>query len=542
MYHGCRLAKHLEQLPNELRRDIVLSRSVPIIGAGFSSNAELPRDLKMPLWNELGKHFAESISRDYPFSTPVDALSAYEQQFTRTKLIEELHSELHIVEAKPSVAHLAFARVPFDIVITTNFDFLLERAYEVSQYNTCTPVIEESQLSVNFGERTTKLLKIHGDLHHPNNLVATEDDYDSFIDKYPLLSTYISNLLISRTPLFIGYSLDDPDFRQLWQIITNRLGKLHRPAYAIMVDAKPVDIARFQRRNVTVISLQGAKRDYPTILASLFDEIKGYWDQESPKVGQVTNEETLSELSLPLDTRTRLCFFAIPSRMQTYYKTYYFPSAERLGFAPVNVMDVVLPGESLVPTISTLIAKSILVIVDASSDSSLSEAGTAIAMGRRIVLIAEQGTRTPKRLAEYPLIRRPIFPTPPGQKDLDTFERVMRELAQELLPSLREEPMRLLQAQEPRAAVISAFSLLEAFVRERVLGSEKDRFFSLGRMLEIPTLLEFITPGERDDLRGWISERNKLVHTDEKISLTRAREIVNGVLGLLHRLRQHFPS
>jgi SIR2-like domain len=29
------------------------------------------------------------------------------------------------------------------------------------------------------------------------------------------LATYLSNQLITKTAVFIGYSLDDPDFRQL---------------------------------------------------------------------------------------------------------------------------------------------------------------------------------------------------------------------------------------------------------------------------------------------------------------------------------------
>ena len=40
------------------------------------------------------------------------------------------------------------------------------------------------------------------------------------------MSTYLANLLISRTALFIGYSLDDPDFRAIWQVVKDRLGRL----------------------------------------------------------------------------------------------------------------------------------------------------------------------------------------------------------------------------------------------------------------------------------------------------------------------------
>jgi len=55
---------------------------------------------------------------------------------------------------------------------------------------------------------------MHGDIRHPKRLVVTEPDYDDFLTNYPLIATYLSNLLITKTAVFIGYSLDDPDFRK----------------------------------------------------------------------------------------------------------------------------------------------------------------------------------------------------------------------------------------------------------------------------------------------------------------------------------------
>src|SRR5205807_274375 len=101
--------------------------------------------------------------------------------------------------------HRAFCSIAFDVVATTNFDFLLETQYDASR-RYCRPVIEEDHLSVNTRDAGTLLLKFHGDLHHPGRLVATEEDYDAFLDRYPLLATFISNLLITRTAVLIGYS------------------------------------------------------------------------------------------------------------------------------------------------------------------------------------------------------------------------------------------------------------------------------------------------------------------------------------------------
>ena len=46
-------------------------------------------------------------------------------------------------------------------------------------------------------------------MHHPSRLIVTEADYDGFLAKYPLLATYLSNQLITKSAILIGYSLDD---------------------------------------------------------------------------------------------------------------------------------------------------------------------------------------------------------------------------------------------------------------------------------------------------------------------------------------------
>src|SRR6266487_384457 len=198
----------------------------------------------MPLWNDLGQQLAAEMP-DYPYSGPLDAISAYEHEYGRVKLIERLADALLVDESQPGSVHKAFCSIPFDIVCTTNFDFLLERGYEITP-RYCRVVIDEDQLSVNMRDAGVLLLKLHGDLHHPSRLEVSERDYDAFLPQFPLLATYLANLLITRTAVLVGYSLDDPDFRQVWHVVSERLGRSRRIAFAIVVDARPTDIARFE--------------------------------------------------------------------------------------------------------------------------------------------------------------------------------------------------------------------------------------------------------------------------------------------------------
>ena len=116
---------YLKYFPKPLLDDLIESRWLPVVGAGMSKNADLPPGRNMPLWNELGKLIAEHIP-DYTYFNALDALSAYEHEFGRPKLIERLSELLLVNEARPGTVHRSFCSIPFDVVCTTNFDFLLE--------------------------------------------------------------------------------------------------------------------------------------------------------------------------------------------------------------------------------------------------------------------------------------------------------------------------------------------------------------------------------------------------------------------------------
>ena len=203
---------YLKHFPKPLLDDLLKNRWIPIVGAGFSLNATVPQGETVPLWEDLGKALAKDLG-DYSYSGALDTTSAYAHQFSRAKLVERLFELLLVDKASPGEAHRAFCSVQFDVVCTTNFDFLLERQYERSP-RYCLPILEEDQLSVNAlsienrdarrDDLSVTLLKVHGDLHHPQRLVVTEEDYDLFLQHYPLLATYLSNLLIERTAVLVG--------------------------------------------------------------------------------------------------------------------------------------------------------------------------------------------------------------------------------------------------------------------------------------------------------------------------------------------------
>lgn len=523
-------AKYLKHFPSPLLDDLVKGRWLPIVGAGLSRNAVLPSGQTMPLWNELGKRFAEDM-QGYKYTNAIDTVSAYEYQFGRPKLIEKLSDLLFLNEAQPIGTHRAFCDVEFDIVCTTNFDFLLEKGYEnISRF--CTPIIDEDQLSINRTGRSTVLLKLHGDLHHPKRLVVTEEDYDLFLERYPLIATYLANLLITRTAVLIGYSLDDPDFRQLWQVIGERLGKARRLAYALCVDAQPAEAARFKRRGVEVINLPGNKAKYGEILSKTFEELRDYWRENILNESQVTEEKLLREL---VGSEARLCYFSLPLSAHPFYREQVFPLVREAGLVPVTGDEIISPGDNWVVKTEALISRAFLVLVDASSDFAVAEARIAIARKKpdRVRIIFKENVSIPSNIPPVQILQRPSLLEPAEHQNfLSNLQQWFLEAAEKLEPRL-SEARRLLNAKEYRASVVSAITHLETTMKKwsdsEIATSKDRRFVSLRQMLLMVSEKGLLGRFEVRQVWQWLKVRNDVVHSNAPVSARKAEQIVSGV-------------
>ncbi len=548
--------KYLHLFPKPLLDDLVSGRWLPVIGAGMSLNAQIPFGKKMPLWPDLGNALAKELV-DFSSNGTLDAISAYEHEFGRAKLIERLTEILLIRDAQPGDAHKAFCSMPFDIVCTTNFDFLLERQYELTPRYVY-PVVDEEQLSINGSTTGTLLLKLHGDLRHPSRLIVTEADYDAFLVRFPLIATYLSNQLITKTAVFFGYSLDDPDFRQIWNVVSERLGRTRRMAYAVMVDARTSDIARFERRGVKVINIPGSKDKYGLILSDVFRELLEYIRDNVISVSQVTEEEPLRELQLPRDATTRLCLFSIPIELVSLYRSRIFPVVAEMGFVPVTADDIISPGDSINAKIDTLIDRASVMIVELSSEWTRAEYDLALARKKDVksanrhklhIIIVTTEQDSPVSSLWPRIVRRSNFILEQDEKFVEDLSSILKKISEEIGIGGTNEPSRLLKAKEFRAAVISAMTMLESrlrqidFQRTNIVVSDAIlnrpmRTTSLRDLINVAVMHDYITSEESMKLGEWMKIRNMAVHTGEQVSNKVAREIVEGCSLIVERLRR----
>ena len=527
---------YIPQLPKPLLDSIVQNRCVPFVGSGFSKNANIPEGMRMLDWTELGKEFAKEMP-GFCFTNSLEAISAYEYTYYRPAMVEKMKDLLLTGLVKPGETHKAFCQLQFDIVCTTNFDHLLEDSYN-QLIRPCNPVISEAQLSVAPSKDELTLLKMHGDIYHPDRMVATEEDYDKFLNCNPLLATYLSNLLITRTPLFIGYSLDDPDFRQIWQIIKSRLGKLRRLAYTFKVGCSDAERERFERRGVKVININGNSSDYPQILERLFKEIKDYWDNN---VKTVSGSDTQSELVMPSDYQTRLCYFSVPFQYLSFYKDYFFPLAVRFGFVPITADSVISAGDNIMASVSSIISKSEYFFLDLESKNACYDWGQILSQGKaksNMFILRTQDVGMSNSRSFHAIYKPDDFlnnPEPIIEEAIKWFSEMAEKLTSKTAIA---EPERLLKKNEYKAAVISALVQLEVILRKLIEKKANDRVFAKGfyELVRVALDLKVVKEADLNKMRQWSSLRNRLVHSEMNLEKQEAETIVNEVMSYTKKL------
>src|SRR5205807_4025120 len=91
------------------------------------------------------------------------------------------------------------------------------------------------------------VVKLHGDIGCPEEIVLSRDDYDEFFERRPAMALLLESLLLNQTFFFVGYALRDPNFRQIHSRIARMLREARRPAFATSFETQG-DVAAYLER------------------------------------------------------------------------------------------------------------------------------------------------------------------------------------------------------------------------------------------------------------------------------------------------------
>ena len=214
---------HIEKkrLISDFSKSLELNNAALFIGAGLSVSSGYFD------WSNILKRPAKQLELDVEKEKHDLTLLAqfYENRNNRQSLNEILVDEFSRTFSITR-NHEIIAKLPIQTVWTTNYDKLIEKAYE-NEGKKCDVKHEDNQLKSVKSDRDVVLYKMHGDIDHPNDLVITRDDYQFFDKKHELFREVLEADLVTKTFLFLGFSFSDPNLKSI-------IGKLR-----ILLENKP---------------------------------------------------------------------------------------------------------------------------------------------------------------------------------------------------------------------------------------------------------------------------------------------------------------
>jgi hypothetical protein len=231
-------------------------RLVVFAGAGIST--ERPGAFPDSLYEEM-KSSLSSAPEDLSFPS---IMTSYEEEFGRLKLIQEIIERISYAKSFISLRNITtrfyqeLSTIPqITEIITTNWDDFFEVCCG------CLPIVTDGDY-VFYNLPGRKVYKIHGSISNVSTIVATLADYRRRQEELQssLIGGTLRHLLGTKVVVFIGYSLRDEDFQNVYSPLIEGMKELRPATYVV---------SPFEMPTASEFGLRQLKTDGTTFVRSL---------------------------------------------------------------------------------------------------------------------------------------------------------------------------------------------------------------------------------------------------------------------------------
>jgi hypothetical protein len=275
----------LTTVPDRLLEAAQQRNLVPLLGAGISRQA---KKSAFPNWRELLDFLIDrALARKYikkPESAEMKRLLDKGQYLMvaeqlrynlptdeYTSLLKEAFNPAGV---QPTAIHKAIFQLNAPLILTTNYDLLIEDAYAKGYGKTANVYTyrgaAEVQQSLQIRQLTDRpiIFKLHGSIDEPSSIILTEQDYRKLIYQETGYRTVLSAVFVTHVVLMLGFSFSDRELTLMLESLRVSLKSQSSPDYIFLPDvaAGEVESRRFREDfGVEVIPFRPTK-GYPEVL------------------------------------------------------------------------------------------------------------------------------------------------------------------------------------------------------------------------------------------------------------------------------------
>ena len=266
----------------------------PFIGAGAAAGT-------LPLGGEVAKNWADAHHYPFPNKSDLVEVSQFlavnkDPMWPKEEIQRELSGKGPPDFGDPSEPHRVLADLDLPLYITTNYDDFMTQALrrrgrepvqEICKWNGHYRVkndpapLKGKQRDVPTPEKPV-VFHLHGRLGIPESFVLTHDDFLDFIvatgkRQAKPIPGRIEEALTSTSLLFIGYSLQDWNFRVLHRgLVTTRDPSLRRISVTVQMNEDPKEQAYLDKyfSSMDVSVFYGKAHEFCEKLRERWDKAK----------------------------------------------------------------------------------------------------------------------------------------------------------------------------------------------------------------------------------------------------------------------------
>lgn len=251
-------------VPRKLIEAVQQHNLVPFIGAGVSRHS----GDAFPSWWELLDGLNDGALERGLFGeaehTEIDMLLNRGQFLMAAEILrsvfptDEYHSILdekfNPLNVRPAEVHRAIFKLKPPMVLTTNYDRLLEDAY-ANDYGRAPKVLTykdigaaQRHMQSSRPQDRPVVLKIHGTIDEPDSIVLSERDYRDLIYRQPGYRLFLSAIFMTQTVLMLGFSFSDREVMLMLEIVRESLKHPSDPDYIFLAkgSAGPLETRRWR--------------------------------------------------------------------------------------------------------------------------------------------------------------------------------------------------------------------------------------------------------------------------------------------------------
>ncbi|HEX8237237.1 MAG TPA: SIR2 family protein [Abditibacteriaceae bacterium] len=248
-------------IPPYLKTEIQEGKAVLFFGCGASLSAQDSKGNRPPNAKKLGEllsnKFLGGLHTDFPLSTIAElAISECGDIVKVQEYIREIFQNF-----EPTPSHKMLCSFRWWGLATTNYDRLIERAYEMDhrKIQEVVPLIDQSD-RVDEKLRSPKalpLVKLHGCISRTTNpdwpLILTTDQYIRARIGRERIFRHFTDWAIERTVVFVGHSVMDSDIRMILHELSSLTSSRSR-YYIVAPTPDPMFSRMYENMKITLLS------------------------------------------------------------------------------------------------------------------------------------------------------------------------------------------------------------------------------------------------------------------------------------------------